>query len=292
MTTLVIIGNGFDIQNGLPTSYWHFHQNHHDDLNEHFVFFPEFYDDQEWSNFEENLGVFNEDDFSEQAVLQPSLDELADSSSSLLYGYEDEMTIKVDELVDAVTDTFKTWIRAIDVTTATQLFEFPNGSKFINFNYTSTLQDIYSVPDEDVLHIHGKARSNVIFGHGIGNGNQSTSMPWNKDEPWFDESQRTVASVTDKFHKPVAEILERHRAQLEGYGDVTKIIVIGHSVNDIDVAYFKCILEAYPNAVWENWNYGDGISYTQDKLIALGVPQHRLSSSPSSDLEITYPITG
>nr|MBF4411005.1 hypothetical protein [Vibrio anguillarum] len=80
--------------------------------------------------------------------------------------------------------------------------------------------------------------------------------------------------------------------QLEGYGDVTKIIVIGHSVNDIDVAYFKCILEAYPNAVWENWNYGDGISYTQDKLIALGVPQHRLSSSPSSDLEITYPITG
>ncbi|MBF4243378.1 AbiH family protein, partial [Vibrio anguillarum] len=41
MTTLVIIGNGFDIQNGLPTSYWHFHQNHHDDLNEHFVFFPD-----------------------------------------------------------------------------------------------------------------------------------------------------------------------------------------------------------------------------------------------------------
>ncbi|HGE5982537.1 AbiH family protein [Vibrio parahaemolyticus] len=160
------------MQNGLPTSYWHFHQNHHDDLNEHFVFFPEFYDDQEWSNFEENLGVFNEGDFSEQAVLQPSLDELADSSSSLLYGNEDEMTIKVDELVDAVTDTFKTWLRAIEVTTATQLFEFPNGSKFINFNYTSTLQDIYSVPDEDVLHIHGKARSNVIFGHGIGNGNQ------------------------------------------------------------------------------------------------------------------------
>ncbi|HHF3184542.1 MULTISPECIES: AbiH family protein [Vibrio] len=202
------------------------------------------------------------------------------------------MAIKVDELVNTVTDTFKTWIRAIDVTTATQSFEFPNGSKFINFNYTSTLQDIYSIPDEDVLHIHGKARRHVIFGHGIGNGNQSTSMPWNEDEPWFDESQRTVASVTDKFHKPVPEILEGHRAQLEGYGNIEKIIVIGYSINDIDIPYFKCILNAYPDAIWENWNHGDGISDTHDKLIALGVPKHHLSSSPASDLGTTYPIGG
>ena len=52
MTTLVIIGNGFDIQNGLPTSYWHFHQRYHSRLDEHFTFFPEFFDDQDWSNFE------------------------------------------------------------------------------------------------------------------------------------------------------------------------------------------------------------------------------------------------
>ncbi|MFA0232484.1 hypothetical protein AB4491_26390, partial [Vibrio sp. 10N.261.45.A7] len=107
--------------------------------------------------------------------------------------------------------------------------------------------------------------------------------------PWFDESQRTLASVTDKFHKPVPEILELHRAQLEGYGCIEKIIVIGHSVNDIDLPYFRCILNAYPDANWENWNYGDGISDTHDKLIALGVPQHQLSSSSSNGLEATYP---
>ncbi|SGZ09952.1 Putative uncharacterized protein [Moritella viscosa] len=289
MTTLVIIGNGFDIQNSLPTSYWHFHQRYHCRLDEHFSFFPEFFDDQEWSNFEENLGIFNEDEFNEQAAWQPSMEDMVESSSHL-YGYEDEIAQKVDELVDDVTTSFITWVRAVDVTLASQLFDFPYGAKFINFNYTSTLQDVYSIPDEDVLHIHGKARWNVILGHGIGNGNQSTSMAFNENAPWFDESQRTLASVTDKFHKPVPEILERYRAQLEGYGDIEKIIVIGHSVNDIDLPYFRCILNAYPDAIWENWNYGDGISDTHDKLVALGVPQHQLSSSPSSNLGTTYPV--
>ncbi|WP_053349891.1 AbiH family protein [Vibrio alginolyticus] len=74
-------------------------------------------------------------------------------------------------------------------------------------------------------------------------------MPWNEDEPWVNESQRTVASVIDKFHKPVAEILEGHRAHLEGYGNIEKIIVIGHSVNDIDIPYFRCILNAYLDAI-------------------------------------------
>ncbi|HAS6161854.1 TPA: bacteriophage abortive infection AbiH family protein [Vibrio parahaemolyticus] len=290
MTTLVIIGNGFDIQNELPTSYWHFQEQYHRRLDEHFAFFPQFFDDQHWSNFEENLGVFNEEEFNAEAAWQPSLDDMAESSRHL-YGYEDEISEKVDELVNDITNSFTTWVRAVDVSSASQRFKFPDGAKFINFNYTSTLQDVYSIPDVDVLHIHGTARWNVIFGHGIGDGNQSTSMPWNENEPWFDASQRTLASVTDRFHKPVLEILEQNRSLLEGYGEIDKIMVIGHSVNDIDLPYFRCILDAYPDAVWENWNYGDGITETHDKLIALGVPQDKLSSSSSNDLVTSYPIS-
>lgn len=294
MTTLVIIGNGFDIQNGLPTNYWYFHQQYNNQLDEYFVYFPEFFDDQEWSNFEENLGLFEEDNFRENAALEPSMDDMIESSK-YVNGYNDEISQKTDELVDDIKSAFTTWIRRVDVKQATKFMEFPKGVKFINFNYTSTLQDVYLVPDKDVLHIHGKARWNVIFGHGIGNGNQSSSMAPNDDAPWFEESYQTLASVTDKFHKPVHEILEGHREHLERYGDVTKIIVIGHSINDIDIPYLKCILSAYPDAVWRNWNHkgkeNDGVSDTHDKLLSLGVPTDKLYSLPSKNLERAYPIS-
>ncbi|MCU7976522.1 MULTISPECIES: bacteriophage abortive infection AbiH family protein [unclassified Shewanella] len=294
MTTLVIVGNGFDIQNGLPTSYCSFFNQYNNQLDEHFVHFPSFYDDQEWSNFEENLGIFDEDNFRESAACEPSMDDMIESSQHV-NGYNDEISQKVDELVGDIKSAFTAWIRGIDVNQAKKFMEFPKEYKFINFNYTSTLQDVYLVLDEDVLHIHGKARCNVIFGHGKGNGNQSSTMVTNDNTPWFEESYQTLASVTEKFHKPVNEILEVHKEQLEKYGDVTKIIVLGHSINKIDVPYFKCILNAYPNAVWRNWNHkgdvNDGVSDTHCRLLSLGVSTEKLYSLSSKKLEKAYPLS-
>ncbi|WP_160061323.1 bacteriophage abortive infection AbiH family protein [Psychromonas sp. L1A2] len=293
MTTLVIVGNGFDIQNSLPTSYWYFHKQYNDQLDDYFVHFSDFFDDQEWSNFEENLGLFEEDNFRESSACEPSMDDMIESSK-YVNGYNDEISQKTDELVDDIQSAFRTWIRGIDVKQAIKFMDFPTGFKFINFNYTSTLQDVYSVPDEDVLHIHGKARFNVIFGHGIGNGNKSSSMESNTNQPWFEESYQTLASVTDRFHKPVNEILEKHREHLEKYGDVKKIIVLGHSINEIDVPYFKCILNAYPDALWRNWNHrgeeNNGVSDTHYKLLSIGVPNNKLCSLSSKKLGRAYPI--
>ena len=294
MTTLVIVGNGFDIQNGLPTSYWHFYNKYSSQLDGHFVYFPEFFDDQEWSNFEENLGRFDEDSFRENEAWEPSMDDMIESSK-YVNGYNDEISQKVGELVDDIESAFTTWIRGIDVKIANKFMDFPKGCKFINFNYTSTLQKVYSVPEDDVLHIHGEAQSNVIFGHGLGNGSQASSMAQNDDDPWFEESYQTLASVTDKFHKPVNDIVNEHRYQLEGYGDVTKIVVLGHSINNIDVPYFQCILQSYPDAVWRNWNHkseeNDGVSDTHNKLLSIGVPCEKLYSLSSKKLSRAYPIT-
>jgi hypothetical protein len=294
LTTLVIVGNGFDIQNGLPTSYQHFYKQYNDLLDEHFMYFTGFFDDQEWSNFEENLGIFDGDNFRESAALEPSMDDMV-KSSQYVNGYNDEISQKIDELVGDIKSAFTTWIRGIDVREATKFMKFPKGFKFINFNYTSTLQDVYSVPDKDVLHIHGKARSNVIFGHDVGNGNRSSPMAPNHDEPWFEASYKILASVTDKFHKPVNEILEKHKEHLEKYGGVTKIIVLGHSINDIDIPYLKCILNAYPDAVWRNWNHkgeeNDGVSATHDKLLSLGVSSDKLCSLSSKNLKRAYPVS-
>ncbi|PME31600.1 hypothetical protein BCV39_22290 [Vibrio sp. 10N.286.55.E10] len=294
MSTLFIIGNGFDIWNRLPTSYWYFNQEYKDHLDEHIHYFDDFCDvDAEWANFEESLGSFNENEFHDNAAMQPSLEEMADDPK-LLYGFEDEIAIKKEELVDDITSAFKTWIRSVDVNEAQKLMHFYLPAHFVNFNYTTTLQDVYNIPEHTVLHIHGKVGREIIFGHGRNLESPTTSEE--SDEPWFNETTKEVAQVHGVFHKPVHEILEHHRETLENYNGIENIVVIGHSVNEIDAPYFKCILDAYPEANWQNYNYEnaedgiDEVSETHYKLLALGIPDDKLSSFSSEKLKELYPL--
>lgn len=293
MTTLVILGNGFDIWHNLPTSYWYFYNQYSDSLEEHTNYFTDFCSsDMEWANFEESLGSFEPDSFHGNAAWQPSLGEMADKPS-LLYGFQDEIASKKDDLVGDIKNTFKEWVRSIDVSKASKLIDLPESFKFISFNYTTTLQSIYGILENNILHIHGKVRGNIVFGHG----KKTSKAVQGTDEPWFEESQRDASSVSALFHKPVAEILEHHKPQIVGYGDVTEIIVIGHSINDIDIPYFKCILNAYPDAEWKNYNHKDldegidAVSETHDKLINVGVPEAKLESNSSEKLKTIYPVS-
>lgn len=294
MSTLFIIGNGFDIWNRLPTSYRNFNEEYKQHLDEHVCYFDDFCGvDSEWSNFEESLGSFNQAEFHDNAVMQPSLDELAEEPK-LLYGYEDEISIKKEELVDDITNAFREWISSVDVNSAQKLMHFHLPAFFVNFNYTTTLQDVYNVPNDSVLHIHGRVGREIIFGHGR-NIDFSTNEQ-ESDEPWFHETSKEVAQVLGIFHKPVDEILNRNRMTLEGYDNVDNIVVIGHSINEIDIPYFQCIFDAYPQANWQNYNYKnvdmgiDEVSETHNKLLALGVPGTQLKSFASHKLKNTYPV--
>lgn len=294
MSTLFVIGNGFDIWNLLPTRYRNFNEEYKDHLDEHIHYFNDFCDiDSEWANFEESLGSFNQDEFHDNAAMQPTLEELGDEHK-LLYGYEDEIAIKKEELVDDITSAFKNWIRSVDVHCAQKLMHFELPAFFVNFNYTRTLQDVYKIPDFRILHIHGSVGRGIVFGHGR-NANLAKNG-YESDEPWFNETKKEVAQVLGIFHKPVGDILEHNRATLEGYDNVDNIVVIGHSVNKIDIPYFQCILDAYPNADWQNYNYEnidkgiDEVSETHDKLLVLGVSEQRLKSYSSEKLKAFYPV--
>ncbi|HAS3627365.1 TPA: hypothetical protein I6193_003629 [Vibrio cholerae] len=294
MSTLFIIGNGFDIWNGLPTSYRNFNEKYKEHLEKHIHYFDDLCGiDSDWANFEESLGSFNQDSFHDNAAMQPSLEELGDEPKRL-YGYEDEIAIKKEELVRDITSAFNGWIRSVNVYAAKKLMHFYFPAYFINFNYTTTLQDVYKVNDSDVLHIHGKIGKELIFGHG-----RETDLSESEDEnnePWFHETKREVSQVLSVFHKPVNDILARNRTILEGYDNVENIVVIGHSINNIDIPYFQCILNAYPDANWQNYNYEnieeeiDEVSVTHRKLLALGVPEQRLKSFSSEKLKELYPL--
>ncbi|NLD09047.1 MAG: hypothetical protein GX667_05575 [Xanthomonadaceae bacterium] len=286
MSTLVITGNGFDIWHGLPTSYKNFYEKYSDELSGHTQYFDDFCDiDSEWTNFEESLGSFNQSSFLDNSAYRPSIEEMMDNTG-MMYGYEDSIAVETDELIKNITRAFNSWISSIEVDQATRLIAIPADCKFINFNYTTTLEDVYGIPDSNILHIHGKAWEGIIFGHG----RPLIKKQFNDVEPWFNAPQEDAESIYNIFRKPVLGTIERHQAQLKNYGNIQKIIVIGHSINDIDKPYFEFILSEYPQAKWENYNYGDEIQNTHNNLIKIGVPKGNLQSMSTDDLATIYPI--
>lgn len=294
MSTLVIIGNGFDLWHRLPTKYSDFRDLYESPLEDFWRFFPDLHNDSDWSCFEEALGSFDANRFYMDVTPRPSLSQLS-KYPSILFGYEDDAFESVRELIQKIKGSFQSWIYSIEtdkVEGLRKIIELPLSYHFINFNYTSTLQKVYQIPKNNVFHIHGNIWKNIIFGH---NGQSLSHLVEHEShDPWFDEARERISSIYGAFHKPVEEILERSQSQLNSYGNITRIMVIGHSISDIDKLYFQFILNQYPKADWENYNHisdkYDGVKDTHNKLIALGVPQKNITSAPYENLKTIYPI--
>ena len=130
---------------------------------------------------------------------------------------------------------------------------FAPKSRFLTFNYTSTLQSVYGVDDKNVFHIHGRSDKSdeLIFGH-------RKTM---EEEPELDEngdSNRTIFSDAEgaakyplyALQKPVDEIIHRNREYFESLHGITDVMVIGHSLNNVDLPYFR---ELAQNMVGSRW---------------------------------------
>ena len=265
---LFIIGNGFDIAHNLPTkfdpdfksialkyeqdNFWELYQSREDDI---------------WSDFENLLGC---PDFN-------SLEEIFD-------GYEpnylsdresdrDSIIVQVDlngklrdalyEFADAA-DRHLRYIRANE--SIAQLLE-PD-SYYITFNYTHTLEDVYGIPDEHILHIHGEAgKNNLELGYPEG-----TFTP---EKYYYDvrrkgrgpyreiEIEEYINDIEDYYVRTAYEQLiakcksffkeiriDLLQDFLNGNAcNIEEIIVYGHSCA-IDFDYFSYLNSKYPTAQW------------------------------------------
>lgn len=56
--------------------------------------------------------------------------------------------------IDKIKDCFQSWVEQINILVAEKKLSIEEKSNFINFNYTSTLQIIYKIKDENILHTY------------------------------------------------------------------------------------------------------------------------------------------
>ncbi len=266
MKKLYIIGNGFDLYHGLPTSYKCFncfmcreHPYEHDQIGSMF-------DSKDtnmlWCKFEEKLGELN--------ILG-----LLDSKklSWLNTERKEDFENSFDELHVYLTGFFQEWVEQITLSCAnSKRLELDKTAWYINFNYTQTLESLYKIQEEQICYIHGDTGKNnsraPIVGH-----RKTTPALEEKDKEdiinRIDSFQQLPvwANTLEDFEKKTISEIQKLIDGLRKKPDIVlenkdiktffgkcassdEIYVLGHSLADVDLPYFEKIASESPNAKW------------------------------------------
>lgn len=251
---LYIIGNGFDLMHDMKTSYadfrnWLLRVGRMDIIEE----FQSVYRIKEadnyilWSDFERALGEYDVNVALEWSYENLYLTEIG-IGGQLFTSPDFFLNTQLDDIVNEV---FPKWVHQIDVSKHHPMLSLDNDALFFSFNYTDTLERLYSIPCSRVCHIHGRAVNNehLTVGH---NNYKDPSVYWD-DNKGLRENNERMQRITDMndLCKPIPKLLEKAAPFFDKLKNVATIEVIGHSCSEIDFPYFKKIQECcMPDAEW------------------------------------------
>jgi hypothetical protein len=277
---LFIIGNGFDLEHNLPT---HFKNNFKSiaEENEQTTDFWDIYQSSNsdiWSDFENCLA-------------HPDFNEL----EKIFRGYEPDFSSDYERDRNAI-------ITQVDLNGRLEesLYDFANQAEqeivnkkalpefsryfnhddlFVSFNYTHTLEELYKITSNRILHIHGEVgKDNLLLGYpegefqpdlyyydliGKGQGNvvgidyrdYIERMQENESIDFY--TREACIGLYDKaesFCKPI---------QLNKLNDfllvkeLEEIIIRGHSCGIVDYKYFEELHKKYPAIKWTFYYYDE-----------------------------------
>lgn len=180
--TLILVGNGFDMWQGISTSYADFEQYYIDHLpsimerlyiqpwdiedgdgNKRIVsdvemlygdpFDPYYLDSDFWNSFENSLALID------------------DQRVNLYFGKEKDDLERISLLAEnakcILQEAFADWIGSKNIESADSGYLFPENCFIINFNYTDTVRKRFGVFEKYDYHIHGSAddKESIIVGH-------------------------------------------------------------------------------------------------------------------------------
>ncbi|HFJ9454020.1 TPA: bacteriophage abortive infection AbiH family protein [Bacillus tropicus] len=242
---LFIIGNGFDLAHGIESTYEHFkkylEKNCQDEIsdvegaiesgqdiseNSGVMFGLLFHAINEiegeglWSNLEKTLGDINYDGFLSRNGYKNN-DILLDTLKTRAFIFK---------------DYFYSWVNKISIERANSKEDFKklinSDDLFLNFNYTKTLEDVYNVNEDAVVHIHGVAGDDVEFGHGADHRNSG-----------FEEEEL----IHEEFRKDTDKIVEDHEfffGELIPGRQIKEIYSFGFSYGDVDQVYLTKLIKS------------------------------------------------
>lgn len=257
---LYIIGNGFDIHHDIPSKYYDrnggdcfrkwLDENDCDllcKIDDNFGYQT----DEWWGKFEENLAsvetlrVAYEEAFEHYPNF--GSDDFRDRD---WYEAEIATEIRLNGVFSDIQDALSRWIIQLPKGNSKKRIKLLNkNSLFISFNYTHTLEDLYGIPPERVLYIHGCLNGEpLVFGHGMQySGLQNMMEKYEKVEEGDYVYQRAKDSAlysVASHKKNVDEIIREHIKWFDRLSNITDIHIFGHSLGAVDLPYFYKIFDS------------------------------------------------
>lgn len=263
MKSLVIIGNGFDLFHGLKTKYTDFGDYLERNNSEFFYLLNEHFDADLWSDFEIGLGKLNI-----QSVVEDGLDIVSDDpddehamrTQALI---ADNTNSIINKLIIDLKNSICKWILNLDYDSInSEKFNcVSNNCDFITFNYTNTLEFLYKIQSKNIIYLHNKATmqnvghdesdSDIIIGHNVkkyhGNNYQSLNLGV-KD--WFlEDAFEDAEDYFSRSFKNWEENLYKLDGIIDRIGTYKSVYIMGHSLSDVDIEYFKYLTKKMDESV-------------------------------------------
>lgn len=283
-SSLYIIGNGFDRYHNIPSDYRDFGRYleavDHDTYSEVETYFS--VNDDFWWEFEKQLANFDADaviDYASQFLMSYGSEDWSDSGHG---DYQYELKRVVNIISGTMRTRFAEWIRQLSVPTVAsfggELFRLDPGSRYLSFNYTRTLQQTYSIPDNQILHIHGNASNptdELVLGHGWQR-TEADSFNHGIEPEEADirviQGNQIVDNYFSTTFKPTDRIIAHHQPFFNSLKSVQQIFLMGHALSDVDLPYLEEIVRNI-NASSVTWkiSYHIDPEHEREQFSKLGV---------------------
>lgn len=250
---LYIIGNGFDMAHGIDSSYSNFEsylwKEHAGDMYQ-IDFFNENARCDLWTDFEAALGSLDINDITPGLEVEARNNEPEEIGRQSNY-MVDTVSQGCEVLMKIYETLFEEWVEQIDISGTEAFVEMDKSALFFTFNYTETLEEVYGISQERILHIHN-CRTSSSCGPPIV-GHYKMARPQYSGEGWIatDEMDDSLKNLHEGTKKPVDKLIKKNEPFFKSLRNVDEVYVYGHSFNDIDMDYFKEIRRSVlPDARW------------------------------------------
>jgi hypothetical protein len=253
--TLYVIGNGFDRYHDIPSDYRDFARYLREVDPTTFRQIETYFavDDAFWWEFETRLADFDVDavvDYASGFLMPYGAEDWSDAGH---HDYQYELERVVEAISSTMRERFADWIRKLPIPApgsfSGKLLLLDPAARYLNFNYTPTLQRMYGIADSQILHIHGQAGSptdQLVLGHGW---RRTPADSLNYGVVGEDADTRVLEGnkiVDDYFSatfKPTGKIILQQQPFFLNLKTVRQILVMGHSLSAVDAPYFEEIIK-------------------------------------------------
>ena len=207
-----------------------------------------------WGEYENSLADIDIDDLINDNLIFPnySSDHESDRNRGIIDAelYIEYLNKAINDSLEEMCKNANETLPYIQLSSSDANIISPN-SQIINFNYTSTVEVLYGC---QCFHIHGSydRKEKLVFGYCKSRetiAERQLQSDFEEDHDYYTDTQKEM--YLELYHSWKKELrIDSLRRFLCTLNNIDEVIVLGHSISDVDLDYFELIDEILKPDRW------------------------------------------